>query len=131
MSKKVQSVGVLTKKLERVFNAYIRERDKELGCISCGSFNEIQAGHFYSAGHFSWLRFNEDNVHSQCKRCNYFLRGNLLPYRERLIKKIGTIPFQQLEIKSQIRKVNKYSRFELEALIIYYRDKIKTLKKAA
>jgi hypothetical protein len=131
MMKKVKSVGVLTKKLERVFNAYIRERDKELGCISCGSFNEIQAGHFYSAGHFSWLRFNEDNVHSQCKRCNYFLRGNLLPYRERLIKKIGTVSFQKLEIKSQIRKVNKYSRFELEALIIYYRDKIKTLKKAA
>lgn len=131
MKTKVQSVGRLTKKLESVFNAFIRERDKDCGCISCGSFNEIQAGHFYSVGHFSWLRFDEDNVHSQCMRCNYFLHGNLLPYRENLIKKIGVERFKLLEVKSSLRKINRYSRFELEVLIEYYKEKIKGLKQAA
>ena len=131
MKTKVLSVGRLTKKLETVFNEFIRKRDEGLGCISCGSFNEIQAGHFYNVGHFSWLRFNEDNCHSQCKRCNYFLRGNLLPYRENLIKKIGEEKFKLLEIKSSIRKISRYSRFELEVLIEYYKTKIKELKKAA
>jgi hypothetical protein len=123
--KTVVSVG----KLQSVFNKYIRLRDEGLGCISCGSFNEIQAGHFYNVGHYSWLRFNENNVHSQCKRCNYFLRGNLLPYRENLIKKIGTVPFEQLEIMSKIKQVKKLGGFELEHLIKYYQQKIKELKK--
>jgi hypothetical protein len=118
---------VSVSKLQSIFNKYIRLRDRDLGCISCGSFNEIQAGHFYNVGHYSWLRFDENNVHSQCKRCNYFLRGNLLQYRPRLINKIGAIPFEQLEIRSQIKQVKKYGKFELEQLIKYYQQKIKAL----
>lgn len=128
MKTKEQSVGKLLGKLQSVFNKYIRLRDENLGCISCGSYNEIQAGHFYNVGHYSWLRFDEDNVHSQCKRCNYFLRGNLLPYRVNLIKKIGTVPFERLEIRSQLRQVKKYGRFELEQLIKYYKQKIKAIE---
>src|SRR5690349_8773059 len=96
------SVGKLTQKLQKVFNAYIRERDKDLGCISCGSHNQIQAGHFYSAGHYPSLRFNEDNVHSQCLRCNYFLSANLLEYRKRLLKKIGEQRVQKLDLLAAI-----------------------------
>lgn len=129
MKTKVLSVGRLTKKLETVFNAYIRERDKNLGCISCGSFNEIQAGHFYSVGHFSWLRFSEDNVAGQCVRCNYHLHGNQLNYRMGLIKRIGKERVEKLELKAHLRQVNRYSRFELEVLIKYYHDKVKLLKK--
>ncbi len=44
----------LLKKAQDKFNAHIRERDKELGCISCG--NEVQqAGHYFSQGQHSAL----------------------------------------------------------------------------
>ena len=79
----------LKSKAIRVFNSWIRKRDEGLGRISCGSMNQIQAGHFYSAGKHDSMRFEEDNVNSQCKHCNYFMSGNLLNYRKNLINKIG------------------------------------------
>lgn len=128
---KDQSIGKLTQKLQRIFNEFIRLRDKGEGCISCGSFNELQAGHYFSAGHYSWLRFDEINVNHQCKRCNYFLSGNQAQYRIGLLKKYGQKTVEQLEVKAQIRKVSRWSRFELEALIDFYKNKSKELKKAA
>jgi hypothetical protein len=123
------TVGKLTTKLQKIFNTYIRKRDEGLGCISCGSHNQIQAGHFYSAGHHPALRFNEDNTHSQCLRCNYFLSANLLEYRKRLLKKIGEERVAKLDLIAAIRRVTRYSsRFELELLIKFYQDKLKQLK---
>lgn len=122
------STAKLTQKLQRVFNEFIRLRDKNESCISCGSWNELQAGHYFSAGHYSWLRFNETNVNHQCLRCNYFLSGNQAQYRIGLLRKYGKETVEQLELKAQIRKVNRYSRFELEVLINYYKEKIKSLK---
>lgn len=78
------------RKLQKVFNAYIRERDKNKPCISCGTnkSNAWHASHYYPTTK-SYLRFNEDNVHKSCVKCNVFLHGNLVQYRERLIEKIG------------------------------------------
>jgi len=58
--------------LQKVFNAYIRERDKEQPCISCQTQNKVQydAGHYRSVGAHPELRFNENNVHKQCRKCN-------------------------------------------------------------
>lgn len=102
-----KSYTELKKKAVNVFNSWIRKRDANLGCISCGIFNQIQAGHFYSAGHYELMRFNEDNVHSQCLRCNYFLSGNLIHYRENLIKKIG---IERVEKLDELAKISKRQR---------------------
>lgn len=86
--------------LETVFNAYIRKRDKDLPCISCGTYtaNKWDAGHFWAAGNYSFLRFNEDNVHKQCSaNCNGFKSGNQNEYRINLIKKIGAERVQWLD----------------------------------
>jgi hypothetical protein len=86
--------------LESVFNAYIRKRDKDLPCISCGCLkaNKWDAGHFWAAGNYSFLRFNEDNVHKQCSAyCNVHLSGNQNSYRINLIKKIGAERVQWLD----------------------------------
>lgn len=118
-----KSVTELKKIAITKFNLWIRERDKELGCISCGSYNQIQAGHYYSAGHYEMLRFNEDNVHSQCLRCNYFLSGNLTHYRENLINKIGIERVEQLDILAKINKRQRtkvYDRFTLIEIIKKY-----------
>jgi len=62
-------------------NAYIRERDKGLPCISCGTQKpDIQycAGHFKTRGGHPELRFHPMNINKKCnKRCNLMLSGNI------------------------------------------------------
>jgi len=109
----------LLKKAQDKFNAWIRKRDKELGCISCGSGID-HAGHYFSAGHYSSLRFNERNVNGQCLRCNNFLHGNLIRYRQGLIVRYGEPEVHLLESQSR-NGVKKWSRFELEYIIEKYK----------
>ena len=77
---KTKTIPQLTKKAQEVFNKWIRERDKDLGCISCGGSVD-HAGHYFSVGQHSALRFHEDNVHGQCIGCNNFKHGNLAHYK--------------------------------------------------
>jgi hypothetical protein len=116
---KTQSIPKLLQKAQRVFNAFIRERDKYQKCISCGA-PITEAGHYFSAGHHSSLRFNEMNVNGQCTRCNCFLSGNLINYRRGLIKKYGEEKVLMLENSADLRRARKWSRFELEEIIKMY-----------
>jgi len=114
----------LKDKLVKLFHKFIRERDKDKPCISCGQYTTLQAGHFYSGGHYSALRFDEDNVHGQCLRCNYFLSGNLNNYRINLEKKIGTERLKQLDMKASIyirTRTFKWDRFSLIEKIEKYK----------
>jgi hypothetical protein len=82
-----------------VFNNYIRARDKGKPCISCGKVlkeNDVNASHFFSVGSSPNLRFNEDNVHSSCIRCNKELHGNSIEYALRLPNRIGVKRYNQL-----------------------------------
>jgi len=83
----------------------------------------LQAGHYYSAGKYSCLRFNEDNVHGQCKSCNYFKSGDLLNYRMNLIERIGKEKVEKLDlIASQAKRQTwKWNRFHLEEIISKYK----------
>ena len=118
LKKSSLTIPKLTSKAQKVFNAWIRNRDKELGCISCGAEVE-HAGHYFSVGHYSALRFNEMNVNGQCLRCNNFLHGNLIRYRQGLVNKYGEDRVQILE--NFPRVVKKWSRIELEAIISEYK----------
>ncbi len=122
ITKKVHSIPKLTKKAQTVFNAFIRKRDQNKGCISCGA-PVSEAGHYLSAGHYSALRFNEMNTNGQCTRCNCFLSGNLIHYRQGLVKRYGEAKVLMLENSVAIRSVKKWSRFELEAIIEMYKSK--------
>lgn len=115
--KKLIPLPKLLKRAQEVFNAYIRNRDQNKGCISC--FGQVeQAGHYLSQGHHSALRFNEVNTNGQCVRCNCFLHGNLINYRKGLIKRYGEERVLMLE---NAGKFKKWSRFELEAIIKMYK----------
>lgn len=118
------SVPKLKDKATLKFNAFIRKRDADKPCISCGAAPE-QAGHFYSGGHYSGLKYNEDNVHGQCKRCNYFLSGNLNEYRIRLIERIGKDRVEKLdEIAASYKRIGwKWDRFNLIEIILKYSAK--------
>lgn len=133
-SRKVSSL--LSKSIEQLkglaqdaFNAYIRKRDA-IGdyfiCISCDEQkpkNKMDAGHYYSRGNHSYLRYNENNVHGQCRKCNSFLSGHLTPYRENLLIKIGQEELERLDANRN--KPYKPSKIELVGIIQLYRDKIK------
>jgi hypothetical protein len=101
-------------------------RDKDLGCISCPSPKVEQASHYFSAGKFPALRFNEHNVNGSCLRCNYFMSGNLLGYRRGLIKKIGEENVDFLEGIAN-RKKHKWSILELQEIEKEYKAKIKSI----
>ncbi len=115
-----RSTAWLKKKAQEVFNRWIRERDKDQSCISCGSPNTSDASHFYSSGHYKHMTFNEDNCHLACRKCNYFLAGNLIEYRKRLEQKIGAERLKALDTLSRQRGVNHSNRFFLIEIISKY-----------
>lgn len=125
--KKLKTHKDYMKDLQTVFNAYIRERDKNLPCISCGTFNaeEFHAGHYIPTT-FQYLRFNEFNVWKQCSKCNTHLRGNIVAYRIELINRIGLKAVEKLEDDRHITR--KLSIPELIELKVKYKDKLKQLK---
>ncbi len=88
------------KEAQQAVNAYIRERDRLNGCISCGTHKDVQyaAGHFRTIGACPSLRFEPLNIHLQCNRyCNMAKSGNLLEYRIGLLAKIGPEKLAWLE----------------------------------
>lgn len=118
---KQDSIPKLILKTQNTFNAWIRNRDKDLGCISCG--REVQqAGHYLSVGHHAHLRFSEFNCAGQCIRCNLYLSGNLINYRQGLVKRYGENKVLMLEACAHGTK--RWSRCELLAIITLYKEKI-------
>ena len=115
------------KLFQTVFNTYIRERDKDLPCISCGKNNEKQfhAGHYRSVGSCPELRFEELNVWRQCATCNTYLHGNLIEYRKELINRIGVEKVEWLE---GYQPSNKMLISEIKEKIKEYKTKINSLK---
>jgi hypothetical protein len=125
---KLMTLSDYTQICQKVFNTYIRIRDKDLPCISSGRSlkGKYDAGHYYSTGAYPNLRFHEDNVHGQSVHDNRDLHGNLIAYREGLIKRIGMERFEALEALKQVRR--HYTIPEVKELIQIYRNKIKELQ---
>jgi hypothetical protein len=127
MKTETMTRGEWIKLLQATFNTYIRLRDKDLGCVSCGRTNveEFHAGH-YIASTYQYHRFNPDNVHKQCSKCNTHLRGNLIPYRIELIKRIGLEGVEYIENTRHM--MLEITIPEIKNLITDYKLKIKQLK---
>jgi len=112
-------------KAGNVFRKFIRERDKGEKCISCDSYNTSDASHYFSAGNYPALELDEDNCWAGCRKCNYFLSGNLVEYRKGLINRIGEDRVLKLEEKAAYYKRHgwKHNRFYLIEQIEFYKNK--------
>lgn len=112
---------------QREFNAYVRERDADLPCISCSVFGprKWDAGHYRSVGACPELRFDEDNCHKQCVPCNQHRSGNAIDYRIGLLARLGEARVLRLEGPHDPQR---YSIDDIELLIETYRAKRKALK---
>jgi len=121
---KLKSRSDWLKETQVVFNKYIRLRDQNDGCISCGSksASSYHAGHYRSIGSAGHLRFNEHNCHRQCAACNTHLSGNLIRYRLGLIRKIG---IQLVETLESDNATVKWSIDEIKILKAQFSAKIK------
>jgi len=115
------------KEAQTIFNKYIRLRDTGRLCISCKTIpKKKNAGHYFSSGGHSNVRFDEDNVHLQCEACNTFLSGNLLNYQIGIQKRIGAQKLLELQERAHVTK--KWTIDELKELINIYKKKCAELK---
>ena len=115
---------------KRAVHKYIRTRDADQPCISCGTPHAAQwdAGHYVSVGSDSSLRYDFNNIHKQCSVCNQHLSANLIRYRQNLIPKIGEEEVLRLEGP---QPVHKWTREELDEIAAEAKRLTKELEKAA
>jgi hypothetical protein len=100
-----ETVPHWTKKVQTEFNKYVRLRDKNMPCISCGkeatkeflTGSGWDCGHYRSVGSSPELRFEPLNAHKQCVKCNQFKSGNVVEYRIELARRIGPKNLEWLE----------------------------------
>lgn len=115
------------KEAQTALNAWIRERDRELPCISCGRHHtgQYHSGHFLARGSHPNLALVEDNLAKQCQPCNVHFSGNQRLFRIGLIARIGLDRVEALEADNMPRK---WTVDELKAIRDEYRAKLKALR---
>ena len=112
---------------QKAVNAFIRERDRDLPCISCGTLTSAQwdAGHYRTTAAAPQLRFDERNIHKQCVVCNQHKSGNLVPYRVELISRIGQEAVDEIESN---HNRHRWTIEECRTIKAEYQQKLKKLR---
>ena len=123
----------LIKEAQSAVNKYIRMRDENKECISCGTplISEklgggFDAGHYRSRGAAPHLRFYTLNIFGQCKRCNRYLGGNYHEYRIGLIERLGIEKVEAIEADQRPRH---YSDEDLRRIKRIFNKKVNLLAK--
>lgn len=125
---------------QQAFNEYIRTRDHDQPCISCGETNppdlhggRWDCGHFKTVGGFPELRFVEANAYRQCKPCNagsakYGAKAETVgrQYRASLIRLFGP---ELVDWLDGPHEMTNYRRDDYIRIRKVYKAKTKALKK--
>lgn len=134
---RVKPTSKLRAEAIQAFNAYIRERDAGLPCITCDrSEAEVErdppltggvwhAGHFQSTGSAPEKRFLEDNVHRQCAACNRPGGHTRERYEARLRERIGD---ERVEAVLARMPESRYRADDFRRIRDDYRAKRRALK---
>lgn len=110
----------------KYFQKWIRQRDEGKPCISCGSYSDkVDAGHYFKAELYSGLIFNENNCHSQCRKCNRYLNGNESHFRIGLVDRYDEVFVQDLESIKDANRLKKWSKEELTEIKNKYKNLLK------
>ena len=116
-------------------NRVVVAEDRYKGCISCGSPNVTDAGHYFHKGskyRTSPLTLDRRNLTGQCRACNaYKGGGNQHEYRLGYIARYGQEAFDDLcEFKASVDrgKVPSLTVDECRAIAAKYRKRLKELK---
>lgn len=113
----------------QIVNPYIRERDNE--CYNGKSISDngqiSDAGHYYSVGAKTGLRFCIQNIHSQSKSGNshMFKGGDLINYRIGLVKRYGEDYVKELDhlamISEGAKSLDRYNVILIAETYLYLR----------
>lgn len=125
---KKQSFSALKKILDKLFSEYIRRRGKGK-CFICKCvkhWKQQQAGHYIPRRHMQF-RYDEKNVNCNCVRCNVMLHGNMIAYREEMVKTYGKEWVEVME--AERHKPFKLYTSDLITQISYYKQEIEKLNK--
>jgi hypothetical protein len=122
----------LKQKAQDAFNAWIRERDRNFPCVSCGRFDlndpltggGWDAGHFRTVGACPQLRYEPDNCHRQCKHCNKY-RAQSVEHRLGVLARIGS---ERLSWIEGHHPEVKWDRDQLRAIEAHYKSELKILQ---
>ncbi len=102
----IKTLATLCSEVQRDINKLIMEIYRDKPCISCGSPNISEAGHFFHAGskyRTSRFRFDLRNIRPQCGHCNRHAGGgNQHGYRLGYIARHGIQAFEELEEAKRI-----------------------------
>lgn len=125
---KIKPRAAYMKEAQSAFNAWVRARDADQPCISCGRHHQgkYDAGHFRSVGSNPALRFEPLNCHKQCAPCNQHKSGNAIEYRIGLVARIGAEKVAWLE---GLHEPKKYTIEDLQQITAHYRALLRDLKK--
>jgi len=131
---RLKTIPQLTREAQAAFNRYIRARDKDQPCISCGrppggnKYGGVwDAGHYLSTGARPWLRFHEDNCHKQCVQCNRDRSGSAATMRLGMIRRIGEARVIALETAPAPER--SWTKDELRAIKREYARRARELKR--
>jgi hypothetical protein len=121
------------KEAREAFHKFVRLRDYGKTCISCSTVlgdpavgGAYDAGHWRSVGSAPHLRFDERNVHGQCKRCNRWGSGMAVDYRRGLLGRFGLGLVEALEADQEPRR---HTVDDLKAIKAKYRALANQLEK--
>lgn len=125
---KTLTVSKAKKKADLAVSMYVRKSaETKLGveCYTCGKYfpvKNIQCGHFIPRS-FNTTRFNLMNLHPQCVGCNVFKKGDLITYREHLVRDYGE---EKVKLLEEMRhKLKQFKVYELDEIYQKYKAKIK------
>ena len=129
---KTETRSKLVKKLDTIFSQYIRLSESGNDgygiCITCGEkkfWKEAQACHFFTRGRQA-TRWDEDNVHFGCYRCNVLLKGNYINYTRYMLDSYSREFVEQLEYRSL--NGDKITTPQLRDMIQHYITEVDELK---
>lgn len=133
--KREVTMKVLEARLWKVFSEYIRLRDADHNgfckCFTCSNiryWRDMDCGHGIGRQH-KGTKYNEQNNHAQCGKCNGFEGGRMDVYKEEMNRRYGAHTWELMEAAA--KKPRKYTRFEIEAMTEHYKreaDRLRAVK---
>jgi len=133
MPRGLQSVRGGKRTLDKAFSEYIRLKDASpagyVQCVTCGGIHhwkEMDAGHCINRK-FEITRFDERNVHPQCRYCNRFCEGNVTEYTLYLEGQYGTEAVEEMAKISHIIGF-RWTIDDLQMILDEVRRRLKIIK---
>ncbi|MCT4665630.1 MAG: recombination protein NinG [Flavobacteriales bacterium] len=136
--RKEKSLNHALHSTKKTVHEYIRQRDVGKTCITCSSIlrdeRNFDAGHYFHLGNnnnYSAIRFDFDNIHGQCRKCNRRNEGEHQIYTENLPKRIGYERYHNLleRAKESKQTIKKWTKSELKEIRERVKKKMQMLAK--